>query len=982
LANIKGSTSSLFSLSWPVSFIKNLLNCSNHSTQSHTSIAKWLAAFLIVLFSIPSLAQDKPKDNKKKIKEAREWSTKRKEKATTKDISGKRIRTKNKNSTAGRAIYSNPSPYKKKIRTGKDRASKPIGNRIRSLSRTPEVARNNVYPQQGPFVNRASKKTETAAKSRFTRSGKLSAKRTATSGASDAYPQKGPFVNRPSKNTQGVGKSPFTRKAKLSVGSRSAESSRGRFFRQTGPFVNRQSRSTENVAARSGYTRTGKLSAGPKPPGKKKRVVPRSESQQFLTRGKKNVYWGKFSKGERPITTDVTGKPLRKRNFQTPANPVIQAKDPYEGRTRTGDRAYSGTFRSGHSSASKKIERPWRGDVSGNAIRKRKERQNQVAGERVGTTRRPGGLSAKIQSSLDRRRGIKPDKKGGGSISGKIRSNKPIGPKAPGLGAMIQARSQNKMTGKRPVKGGGGSISGKFQSNKPIGAKAPGIGATLQARSQNKMTGKRPVKGGGGSVSGKFLTNKPIGAKAPGIGATLQARSQNKMTGKRPVKGGGGSISGKFQSNKPLGAKPPGILANKLARYQSKLNQNKSAKKFEQGGLNFHRNNGADRARKGKLAPSEGAAWNNSNRPLPSVDYSGASRLSAIVRGNKKSASGKLWNNQNKPIGARPPGIQANKLAKYQSKLNNNTSAKKFEQGGLNFHRNNGADRVRKGKLGPSERGAWNNNNRPLPSIDYSKGSVLSSIFKSNKKSASGVLWNNDEKPLIGRTPPKGANQVEYSGKIKRQSYVKAPHSVELALKTKKPSEKVFMTDGLQARIKAKQTGTKPKAVKGSLPGVKPSSATVKASEYARSMKVYWDYKHNPNSAEGAQKTIAPTKAFNRASAYSGKARLTKNYRHNPASHRDALKVIAPGRAYARVTDYQGNVKMHKYNTKKSMPDAKFAHMKGNNVKGERTILTDVKLLWAKIFKKNADQPPAVKQKGGRPRYDKREKELWPGLYD
>ncbi len=810
--------------------------------------------------------------------------------------------------------------------------------------------------------------------------------RSAESSRSNAYPQKGPFVNRPSKNKQGVGKSPFSRRSKLSVGSRSAESSRGRFFRQTGPFVNRQSRSTENVAARSGYTRTGKLSAGPKPPGKKKRVVPRSESQQFLTRGKKNVYWGKFSKGERPITTDVTGKPLRKRNFQTPANPVIQSKDPYEGRTRTGDRAYSGTFRSGHSSVSKKIERPWRGDVSGNAIRKRKERQNQVAGERVGTTRKPGGLSAKIQSSLDRRRGIKPDKKGGGSISGKIRSNKPIGPKAPGLGAMIQARSQNKMTGKRPVKGGGGSISGKFQSNNPLGAKAPGLGATVLARSENKMKGIRPVKGGGGSISGKFQLNKPLGAKAPGIGATLLARSQNKMTGKRPVKGGGGSISGKFKLNKPLGAKPPGILANKLANYQSKLNQNKSAKKFEQGGLNFHRNNGADRARKGKLAPSEGAAWNNSNRPLPSVDYSGASRLSAIVRGNKKSASGKLWNNQNKPIGARPPGIQANKLAKYQSKLNNNTSAKKFEQGGLNFHRNNGADRVRKGKLTPSEGAAWNNSNRPLPSVDYSGASRLSSLLRGNKKSASGKLWNNNEKPLTGRTPVAGAFAVEYSGKTKlpffRKSYVKNPKSAELALKQQKPNKSVYLTDGLQARIKAKETGTKPKAVKGSLPGVKPSNATVKASEYARSMKVYWDYKHNPSSSEGAQKTIAPTKAFNRASAYSGKARLTKNYRHNPASHKDALKVIAPGRAYARVTDYQGNVKMHKYNTKKSMPDAKFAHMKGNNVKGERTILTNVKLLWAKIFKKNADQPPAVKQKGGRPRYDKREKELWPGLYD
>jgi hypothetical protein len=147
-------------------------------------------------------------------------------------------------------------------------------------------------------------------------------------------------------------------------------------------------------------------------------------------------------------------------------------------------------------------------------------------------------------------------------------------------------------------------------------------------------------------------------------------------------------------------------------------------------------------------------------------------------------------------------------------------------------------------------------------------------------------------------------------------------------------------------------------------------------------MKVYWSYKHNPSSADESQKTIAPTKSFMRASSYAGRTRLTKNYRHNPVSDKEALKVIAPGRAYARITDYQGNIKMGKYNDKRFLPDAKFAHMRQNNVKQERTIMTDFKLLWTKIFKKNGTQPNAVKEKSVRPRYDKRERELWPGLYD
>ena len=51
-------------------------------------------------------------------------------------------------------------------------------------------------------------------------------------------------------------------------------------------------------------------------------------------------------------------------------------------------------------------------------------------------------------------------------------------------------------------------------------------------------------------------------------------------------------------------------------------------------------------------------------------------------------------------------------------------------------------------------------------------------------------------------------------------------------------------------------------------------------------------------------------------------------------------------------------------------------------MKSERTILTNIKLLWTGLFKRQNTQPDAVKDKVRKPRYDKKEKDLWKDLYD
>jgi hypothetical protein len=145
--------------------------------------------------------------------------------------------------------------------------------------------------------------------------------------------------------------------------------------------------------------------------------------------------------------------------------------------------------------------------------------------------------------------------------------------------------------------------------------------------------------------------------------------------------------------------------------------------------------------------------------------------------------------------------------------------------------------------------------------------------------------------------------------------------------------------------VKQRAHGKKKNAPEDAIPGLTPSKETVKASQYARGVRRTWDYIHNPSSSE------------------------------------EALRVREPGKAFARSTDYQGNIKMQKFRlfekNRALHPDAKFVKINKNNVDSERDLLTNFKLWWARLFKKEETQPDHLKDKGHKPRYDKGEKGLW-----
>jgi hypothetical protein len=909
---------------------------------------------LIALFCLSaevSFAQDKrPINNKSTIRQTRAKSVKKKEKATTRDLAGYKLRNTNR-SSAQRAssLFSSFN----KARRSSDRVGQPIGGKpVGIRSRSINAGRANIYPQKGPFVNHSSKSSERA-------------------------------------------------------------------------YDNRRE-----------LSRLSRLQTRQDPPSKKRRVTPRSSSQAFVTRGRKNVYWGKYSKGERAITTDLAGRPLRTKNFRSPANALIKADNPYYGRKDRGDRAYKGTFRSGYATASRRGERAWKGDVAGHAIRKSAGRDNQVAGQRGDGPKILPGFSARmIRKDLSRVSGTK-RQKGGGSISGTLGSNKPLPPRQPGMGGAFMKRDFARLKGIKPDKGGG-SVSGKYKSNQPLPARQPGIGGNLMRRDFARIKGIKPEKGGG-SVTGKYRSNQPLLAKAPGANANFMRKDLGKLRGIKPLKGGG-SISAQMKrgQNSPIAVRTPGnpraasMQANyrgttpfykapkgggsisgfqrnnnnmpvpvrqpkdqRAARFQGNytgfLPQNRASRNFSQEGLSYTGNIKSSRPLKG--GGSISGSWNNKGQPIAvktpgsasarvatfqgnlrggqkqfsqagygysgdipmrkksfsreGYDWSGYAKASKPLKGGG-SVSGQLWNNKGQPL---PNKYAASKAAKFQGNLP--FARKSFSREGYDWA---GYDRTRKPEKGG--------------------GSI------------SGQLWNNKGQPLPARTPTgKQASEVAYSGRIKlsrfKREYVRNPNAVEEALKKHSPYENVYSVNNITTRVKQRETGKNKLSAKGALLGLPPTRVTVKAGEYSGTMKRYWEYKHNPSSADASLKTIKYSKSFANATSFAGKVRLTKNYRHAPNADKDALKVLAPGRAYAKIGDYQGNIRMNKFNHKKHFPDATFAHNRDNNVKGERTIFTNIKLLWAGIFKRQSTQPDAVKDKVRKPRYDKKEKELWKDLYD
>jgi hypothetical protein len=503
-------------------------------------------------------------------------------------------------------------------------------------------------------------------------------------------------------------------------------------------------------------------------------------------------------------------------------------------------------------------------------------------------------------------------------------------------------------------------------------------------------------------IAGRPLRRKNFETPRPGVIApTFKPYHHRKPMGDKPY---GGKALGGYRSASRAGQQAwQGDIAGRRIR-----GRNFSSKKSIEGQpillRRKNRDRFGDRAYRGKSGWYETLTQSGETRPgkgplparTPGIGADGLAKFQGNTKGRRPvkgggSVSGKAWNNNGQALVVRMPR-QGARAALFQG----NIKSKRPEKGG-----------------GSVSGKGWNNNGQALAARTPKQG-ARAALFQGNIKSKrpekgggsiSGRLWNNKETPIAGKTPPESARRISgFPGKMKRfevqpgfgdqgesftgyiklkkfrKNYVQNSNASEESIKKKRPDKTTSQTAGLQVKVKRPDYVGNKNSADDALLKLRPSKSTYQAGELQVRVKQK-DYGKKPHSAEGASPGIKPSKSSVKASEYARSVRRTWDYIHNPSSADEALKTREPGKAFARSSAYQGNIKMQKFTlfekNRALHPDTKFIKTNKNNVEEEKDAVTNFKLWWARLFKKQETQPDHLKYKGKRPRYDKGEQGMW-----
>lgn len=895
-------------------------------------------------------------------------------------------------------------------------------------------ARNKkVFPQSGPYVNNPSKeprktppsnpripgsrkvqrspqRTEKAAAPVLS-GGRIQTTKSSRGRITNVFPQRGPYVNNPSRtpkkekpNTtrlpsavKSTAKRPSGRDNAWTMGSATGQSTTPRsvsarsqsknIYSQRGPYVNNPSMKARRPDA---SPRNQPLSQSRRLSMSKAAAQARSMGMrgtgfqtitaQFLSRGKKNVYWGKFRKKEQAITTDIAGRKLRTRNYHSPKMGLVGRDTlPFFKRgprdVKRGPSQQLGGYRS-----ATRTGKAWSGDISGNKIRRQAARANK---EQAGKFVWPRKMSVTAK----------------GERSGNPMQNRPL------------------------------SASGKRGRTSAVPVKPPGLGGAAMAAFSNRAHGQRRMKGAGGSVSGRGWNNK--NQPVPGKGAPISSMRISGFSGygktRRPGHGGG-SISGRIwnNQNQAVTVRKGGIGTIQAAQFKGRQKLFSNGREFSPVGLNFTGYKKTGRPVKGGGSIS-GKTWNNQNSPLAVRQGGRGSRMAGMFQGNIKtgkplkgggSVSGKLWNNNNTPVSGKGAPISSMRVSGFAGNMKSRRPAK---GGGSISHdqwNNKGqSTSVRKAGSGTIQAAQFKGRLKgPVAGNELSAIGLNYTGARKTKKpvkgggSISGQMWNNRNQPIQVHTGGEGSRKGGlYQGNIK---YQKKPETAgkQATFSGKIPgvipgNEMSSVGLNYDGNYKLKKKGkidnkpTSPlakvfgKDKKGILPATHISRDEQMANYTLRGKRsIFSRYVQNPKAADASLKKdrhpeglmlnipiLNQTKRSVNAGHYVHQMKQYWDYKRAPNSAKEALKMREPGRATARIGDLQVNVKMRKYNDAQMHPDARFAHSFRDNVKGERTLLMNVRLAWAKLFKKSDNQPRNLKEKHGKPRFDPGEnaKGIW-----
>jgi hypothetical protein len=770
------------------------------------------------------------------------------------------------------------------------------------------------------------------------------------------------------------------------------------------------------------------------------RVRPRSASGNYNVRKRKKPYAFRQKKPwEKSFKGDITGRTFRTK--RTVERPVI--KSPSQARFsragRKGDRPYSGGIKGGFNTATKKTERAWKKDISGNKLRIRTSNKPTFSGSQFQAL--PAKKSRKGEHAY------KGKIKGGNykSVSSRKESTgrRSAGSEPPGQGTARGFRFQGNIKAQKPLKGGG-SISGRLRNNQ--GKAIQGRGTTGQDIRSAKFLGniksRKPLKGGG-SISNRSRSNQ--GKAIQGRGTTDQdlrsARFLGNIKSRKPLKGGG-SISNRSRSNQGKAIQGRGTTDQDLrsARFLGNI---KSRKPLKGGGSisNRSRNN------QGKAIQGRGTT----DQDLRSAKFLGNIKSRKPLKGGG-SISNRSRNNQGKAIQGRGTTDQDLKSAKFLG----NIKARKPLKGGGTIARND-----------------WNNRGQTTTKLSNNEQNRRTRTFQGNLKlnkplkgggSISNRSRNNEGKAIQGRgTTDQDIRSAKFLGNIKARKPLKGGGTIarndwnnrgrattklsnneqnrrtrtfQGNLKLNKPAKgggsvAVHPWNNKQTPInKPEQSGTGRKAAnfEGNYKPLVRGQHDALASFYKGDQKRRFNYKQNPNTNKNALKVRVANskddgtefkgnvKPFVRgrydalASIYKGNDKRNYKYDKNPITAKEALKVKEIHKNNRLSADFQGRFKMANYSRNKengvkeslkgigpSRAAIQASNYQGNIKMSKKSIdgrhpshkyaristtkekekLFSIRLLFSKLFKKNEGQPDNLKEKIRTPRYDKRDKDIW-----
>jgi len=353
------------------------------------------------------------------------------------------------------------------------------------------------------------------------------------------------------------------------------------------------------------------------------------------------------------VTTDLAGKRLRTKNYQTQRPALINPTLKYQKRIAAGERPYKGPAAGGYVSRTRPGQRAWKGDIAHYKIRGgRPPRQERaflgfLKGGGFRTATRPGPRS-------------------------------PIPPKAPGIGSRGIGYQGNIKAGRRGFTEQGERYSGNIRTGKR------GFRDQGEEYSGNIRTGKRGFRDQGEEYTGNLRAGKR-GFRDQGEEYTGNIRAAKRgfrdqgeeYTGNIRVARRGftyqgeehrGNIRGARRGFTEQGEEYTGNIrvAKRGFTYQGEEyrgNIRGARRGFTDQGEEFTGNIKARRPDKGGGSVS-GKLWNNNEAPIAGKAYADRSYKVTRYSGNIKakrpdkgggSVSGKLWNNDEKAIAVRTP---------------------------------------------------------------------------------------------------------------------------------------------------------------------------------------------------------------------------------------------------------------------------------------------------------------------------------------